>query len=301
MIGPSLARNPSVVDPHHALLITLWLLISSEDTLSVSERFDITQTCCQLTYASVCQAISIHRSYFVQWNAKQPLGGLGAFERISSNTCPNVVGVIGCTRFHQLRPETITSVQAICDAYGKFMHIHCSSSLREMSNAEVLAESPAHAEMGSGRMFVSTNSYPTTCHLVGDKSYPLASRLIVPYKESNLTPTQNNFNDGLAKTTAIIDRAFSRLRERFVKLKGGSDEPVRDQLVVGNLRRFVETALSLHNFCMLMSDQYYLDGTQKFERENGQLVCFDDRSVPSDVLAKRNLLANLMEQKAKRA
>lgn len=271
----------------------MWLLISSEDTLTVSERFNVTPTCCQLTFASVCQAISVHRSYFVIWNAKLQQSGVGAFERINSITCPNVIGVIGCTRFKQLRPETIISVQAICDAYGKFMHIHCAASLHEMSNAEVLAASPVHAELGSGRMFIGTTSYPTTCHLAGDQSYPLGTRLMVPFKSPNLTSTECTFNASLAKITSIMDTSFSRLRERFVKLKGGA---VRDQMVVGNLLRFVETALMLHNFCLLVGDSYYLDGTQRYERENGQEVFFEDRAVPADVLDKRRLLAGMIEQ-----
>lgn len=169
-----------------------------------------------------------------------------------------------------------------------------------MSNAEILAASPVHAELGTGRMFmVSPDScLTTTCHLTGDQSYPLGSHLIVPFKSPTLTHTQRTFNASLTNSNAIIDKAFARLRERFVKLRGGTDvEPVRAELVVGNLGRFVETALSLHNFCMLVSDSYYLDGTQRYERENGQMVCFEDRAVPPDVLAKRNLLAELVEQR----
>lgn len=279
-----------MVDPNHALLITLWLLISSEDTLTVSERFDITQTCCQLTYASVCQAIATHRAHFIQWYPNLPQGG------VSSISCPNAIGVLGCTRFQQHSPSTIITVQAICDGFGKFIQIHSLSSTRDVSNAVILAGSPTATDMGSGRMFVGTINIPTTCHLIADQSYPLGNRLMVPYKSAQLTSAQRSFNASLAQSTAIMDRAFARLRERFAKLKGGFDEPIREDAVVGNLRRFVETALCVHNFCMLVSDSYYLDGTQQYVRENGQIVYFEDRAVPADVLGKRDFLADLIEQ-----
>lgn len=250
-----------------------------------------------MTFASVCQAIAIHHSDFVRWiEPKQSRGLICAFDRTATITCPNVVGVIGCTRFKLILPNSVLYVQAICDAFGKFMHIEAYTNTNDLSNTDVLAATAVPSQLGTPRMFVPTNCFPTSCHLVGDRSYPLGYRLMVPYKAADLTPTQYTYNMHLAKTTAIIDRAFARVRDRFVKLRGGSNDPV--QGVLGNVQRFVETAMSVHNFCLLCSDSYYVDGTQKYEKENGQFGCYEDVAVPPDVVTKRDLLAQLMEQKA---
>lgn len=295
MIGPGLAQSSFAIsiDETHALLITLWLLISSENSLSVAERFNVTRTCCQTAFANVCQAMAAKRSQFVQWiEPKRAAATVNAFDRLSRVSVPGIVGVIGCTRFEQQRPNKVrigTCLQAVCDATGLFMDIHLLDAI-DTTNASVLASSPLPAILGSQHMYI-----PPACHLAGDRSYPLGRMLMVPYKVAEMSPEQLTFNNSLATTTATIDTAFSRFRERFGKLKGGP-EPVHG--VVGDLRRFLETAVSVHNFCVRQTDSYWLDGTQQYEAENGQLDVFTDKSVPTDVTAKRDTLAARMLQRA---
>ncbi|KAF2893940.1 hypothetical protein ILUMI_12229 [Ignelater luminosus] len=69
---------------------------------------------------------------------------------------------------------------------------------------------------------ISTNNidFSNNTHIIGDKAYPLATYLMVPYKDNgNLTPREKNFNLMLSKSRAVIENAYALLKGRFRRLK----------------------------------------------------------------------------------
>ena len=50
---------------------------------------------------------------------------------------------------------------------------------------------------------------------IGDDTFPLTGRLLKPYGEQELTPSQIRFNSQLSRARMVVECAFGHLYQRF--------------------------------------------------------------------------------------
>ncbi|KAF2895815.1 hypothetical protein ILUMI_10362 [Ignelater luminosus] len=135
-------------------------------------------------------------------------------------------------------------LQGVCDSDLLFVDIYTGQP-RSVHDATLFKKSDLYNRIPTNNIDFLNNT-----HIIGDKAYPLATYLMVPYKDNgNLTPREKNFNLILSKSRAVIENAYALLKGRFRRLKYIGT--VRMEFIV----LLVMSATILHNLCILCDDK----------------------------------------------
>jgi hypothetical protein len=106
-----------------------------------------------------------------------------------------------------------------------------------VNDARVWRNSPLYH-----KMLQNPESLPPNTHLIGDKTYPLDTFLMVPFKDNgHLTESQKRYNKVLSKTRILIEQAFGHLKNAFRCLQ------FLNRIKIENLKYVIMSACILHN------------------------------------------------------
>ena len=126
--------------------------------------------------------------------------------------------------------------------------------------------------------------------LVGGAGYPLTDWMLVPYSHQNLTWTQHEFNQRLAKARAVAVTSFQRLKARWACLQR------RTEVKVDDLSVMLGACCALHNICERsgeLFDLQLLRGLELDLDDDNHMVANDP--VPSPAAAQmRDTIAHNM-------
>lgn len=133
-------------------------------------------------------------------------------------------------------------LQGICDHRMAFMDVFVGWP-GAAHDARVWQNSPIYNFLQAG------NLHPDY-HLLGDSAYPVASFVMVPFKDNgHLRQDQKKYNKILSSSRVAIEQAFGLLKTRFRRLK------FLDVNEVSNAVKIVLACCILHNLCVKAGDE----------------------------------------------
>lgn len=133
--------------------------------------------------------------------------------------------------------------QAVCDHRNYFTHVSVGSIEAARSAIVKLINDP--------------EKFPKNTHLIGNASYGLSERILIPYTENGsrpMTQREKNYNAHHASGRVMIDTAFSILKGRW--------KSIQNTLATNNTKFLPSHILAccvLHNMCILNEDKLDLE------------------------------------------
>jgi len=179
-----------------------------------------------ICFVRVINALCTIASQIIKWPQQIEINVITEkFEKISN--IPNVIGAIDGTYIPIKAPKVdaesyinrkcfyAITLQGICDASMKF--IDCFAGYpSSVSDVRIFRNSDIYIDVMSN----PNRYFPENQILLGDKAYPVLQWLIPPYIDrGNLNAVHRRFNEALAKSRQVIERAFALLKGRFRRLK----------------------------------------------------------------------------------
>lgn len=164
---------------------------------------------------------------------------------------PNVIGAIDGSGIDVVVPQsdkndyftrkyrTSLNLSAVCDARKKIWYINVGQSER-------CHDSHIFRCSSLGKMLLS-NTFPSQYHLIGDAAYGLHINMIVPFPGPELSDEQQTHNTKHSSTRMAVERLFSDLKSRWIRLKA-----LRCEMTLAT--KIIAVCCVLHNLCINNGD-----------------------------------------------
>ena len=271
---PSTAGGRPSIAPEKHLLVTLWYLGNISCIRDISDRFDI----CDYTVWKVIRRISAVlcrlAPTFIQWpHGYEAVRVAEGFEKITR--MPGCIGSIDGRHIEVKSPANDMDsylnrlnyysivLQGVCD--NEMIFTNCFTGYAgSVHDARVLWNSTLALAAANHQ----NDMFPLQMFIIGDSAYPLQQWLMVPVKRQGpqLTQQQTVYNDVLARTRKVVERAFRLLKCRWRRLQ------LMDLNVIEDYPRMITASCVLHNICRISDtdDVDYLDdGPVAHEADGG--------------------------------
>ncbi|XP_053394054.1 putative nuclease HARBI1 [Mercenaria mercenaria] len=264
---------------------------------AIADMFGICETTVHNIVHDVSKLISSHLlNTLVKWPSGRSLKNIeNGFKEMQG--FPGVIGAIDASHIPIRTPieypenyfnrKSFPSVilQAVCDNNMMFTDVYCGwpgsvHDARVLRNSSLFEKAEVNAD----------DTFPHDTHLIGDAAYPIASWLLVPFKDhGNLNKAQKVYNFKHSSTRMVIERAFGALKGRFRRLK---------YVEIYDLQTCVHIILSccaIHQLCLATFEdlqEYIEEGMAEMEDVN----CWEDITRKSKSgLNKRNAIVDLFQ------
>jgi hypothetical protein len=165
---------------------------------------------------------------------------------------PNVVGAIDGTSINITVPDehridyftrkftTAVNLTAVCDANKRYWSITVGYSGR-------CHDSHIFRCSSLGKDIFINKRIPQQYHILGDAAYGLHINVMSPYTGDDLPEWKQQHNDTHSSTRMAIERSFSDLKNRWLRLK-----TMRCELELAN--KIIATCCCLHNISLDFGD-----------------------------------------------
>ncbi|BES99309.1 transposon protein [Nesidiocoris tenuis] len=271
------------------IILCIWYLTHRETIEQISVRFEVRYRDAEQAITSVLMSIVL-LEYLIEW-PRQPSElkrTVLAFEKIGEIAFPGVAGAVGLKNFTVLEnvarvndddssisivPKTHhIGVQVVVDTKLIFTNAYInridSSNRDEFDSDSDDVPNRWQESMGSfyrmsalGRCLRKTNAaeddeffLPGGYHLVGDCTYPLSTRLMVPFGQSGNDDSKIKYDKYLHKARCHVDQALGKLIARFPRIE------FLDLEMNTNVFMMIRAMIMVHNLCMTQLDD--VDGVQ---------------------------------------
>ncbi|XBI16189.1 hypothetical protein VPH35_058488 [Triticum aestivum] len=281
--------------------VCVWRLATGEPLRKVADRFAIGVSTCHKLVLDVCAAIQATVvPNVIQWpDAATMATNAAKFEALSG--IPGIIGAVHTTHVAIIAPKhhvinylnpratarkskTCYSItlQASVDADGTFTDICVSPG--------AMADEQTLLLWSMNKPKLTEETLGQGMRVVGGAGYPLTDWMLVPYSHQNLTWTQHEFNQRLAKARAVAVTSFQRLKARWACLQR------RTEVKVDDLSVMLGACCTLHNICEHSGEPFdlqLLHGVELDLDDDNHMVANDP--VPSPAAAQmRDTIAHNM-------
>ncbi|VAH73526.1 unnamed protein product [Triticum turgidum subsp. durum] len=281
--------------------VCVWRLANGEPLRKVADRFAIGVSTCHKLVLDVCAAIQATVApNVIRWpDAAAMATNAAKFEALSG--IPGIIGAVYTTHVAIIAPKhhvinylnpratarkskTCYSItlQASVDADGTFTDICVGPG--------AMADDQTLLLWSMNKPKLTGETLGQGMRLVGGAGYPLTDWMLVPYSHQNLTWTQHEFNERVAKARAVAVTAFHKLKARWACLQR------RTEVKVDDLSVMLGACCALHNICERSGEPFDLQLLQGLELDlddDNHMVANDP--VPSPAAGQmRDTIAHSM-------
>lgn len=239
------------LDYRQKTLIGLWFVSNHSTYRLISQQFGIALSTAYDTIIDFIDMLVQNRNKFISLPTEDQLP-LNA-QRFGKYGFPNVYGALDGTTINVMVPDshkidymgrkhtTGINLTALCDANKKLLNITTGCSAR-CHDSHIFQCSKLGA-------FVYNGGIPRKYHIVGDAAYGLHMNIMVPYAGIDLDPPKETFNKRHSSTRMVVERTFSDIKTRFLRL-------TYLQSNVEFATKIVVACCVLHNICIQNGDIY---------------------------------------------
>lgn len=241
------------------LLIFLWYSASKEPLRSISDRFNVVESCIHKIIRKITNAII---EVILPGNIIWPTGN---------------------------------RVKEISDGFELFKGIAGVIGAIDGTHIPIMGQGEFNVNYINRKGFPSIVLQGVVDHnngtfMVGDGAYKLEQYMLTPYKDHGfLTAKQKRYNICQSSTRMVVERSFGLLKSRFQRLKHIEIRQLEP------LCRFVLAVCCLHNFCIYedkSNNDKDLDFIVEPDEEINNFICYGSSS--KDAERKRDSIASLL-------
>ncbi|KAK3925045.1 Protein ANTAGONIST OF LIKE HETEROCHROMATIN PROTEIN 1 [Frankliniella fusca] len=247
-------------------------------------------------YRTIIEVLRELRGHYIKWPSNQEMASI-ARNNEERYGYPQVVGCIdGChipiqkpleqeQQYVNTHHEYSLLVQGVCDDRLLLRDVFiCQPGA--VGDARMFRRSPL------SQIMLRQQNLMDGFHLLGDGTYPLTDKLLLPYKDyGNMTLRQRTHNRILSRCRSAIERAFALLKGKWRRLKYLSSNYSLDYQL-----DHIMAYLVLHNFIILEGEDY--DGGEfddhDGERDNGDYVDLINAAKAQGIDKRQYISAMLM-------
>lgn len=194
---------------------------------------------------------------------------------------PNVVGAIDGTSIILKVPDeqridfmtrkhvTAMNLTAVCDANKTYQYIVCGHSARS-NDAHIFSS------CSLARDIFHNSTIPQQFHIIGDAAYGNHVNVMAPFKGDNLPANKELYNTLHSSTRMVVERSFSDLKNRWLRLKGLRNDPLFACDIIA-------TCCCLHNIAIKNND---IASTQHPVNNGYHVLDFGDATSKKEALVR---------------
>ncbi|XP_042752132.1 protein ALP1-like isoform X2 [Lactuca sativa] len=211
--------------------IGLYRLATGSDYSDISQRFKVSESVAKFCVKQFCRVLCTNFRFWVGFPTPNELEPITeSFETLTG--LPNCCGVIHCTRFNILKPESMEEVplsaQIVVDTSSKILSIVAGINGKK-GNQLVLKSSTLYQDIESNNLLnsppIDINGVSIPQYLIGDKSYPFLPWLMVPFHQPVMNSYEENFNSAHNVMLASGFRTIDSLKKWGVLSK-----PIKEEI-----------------------------------------------------------------------
>lgn len=280
------------VHPHVELALTITFLTRGHNLSRLSRDYCIHQRAIAAIIPKVCQILS---------SALEPLylghQGLDNWLKIADDfwektRFPHTVGCVNAKLFSGVLSKNSVIFLACCDAKNNFLW-----AILDYSKGYKLSDSPFFKSLSSTLSSLpqtSANSGLNMPHFfVGGDQMPLLKAIMTPYKETNLSQQEENFNQLLSGVvTDTIDKTFDILANRFWLYKQNYTCSTQTVLTA------MKASISLYNFLKQTGEDIPCPPKVDSKLAVVSLNCDQLISNHASAVSSRNMLTDYLSRPA---
>lgn len=209
------------LDHQQRTLIGLWYVANHSSYRLISQQFGIAMSTAYDTVYDFIEMLNSKKEEYIKLPTAAELQ-LNA-QLFSKYGFPNVYGALDGSSINVVVPAqskgdytgrkncTALNVTVLCNAEKKFLNAMTGYSAR-CHDSHIFQCSRLGALTYNGHI-------PRQYHIVADAAYGLHTNIMVPYSGNDLNPAQERYNKLHSSTRIVVERSFSDLKNRFLRLK----------------------------------------------------------------------------------